>query len=81
MCRGDPSNLAGYRLLVVEDDYILASCLAWSLKDRGVEVIGPAASIATAQSFAEATKLLDGAVLDINLGGEMVFPVADELGV
>src|SRR4051794_18185888 len=67
-------------LLVVEDDYLIASDLAASLESLGYEVIGPAGSVAEALKLLEVEgSRLDGAVLDINLGNERVYPVADFL--
>jgi hypothetical protein len=54
--------------------------LAASLASLGAEVIGPAASVEEALSFVEKDGVrLDGAVLDINLRDERVYPVADLL--
>jgi CheY-like chemotaxis protein len=72
--------LKGHRLLVVEDEYLVAADLAASLESLGAEVIGPAASVEEALSFVEKDGVrLDGAVLDINLRNERVYPVADVL--
>lgn len=73
-------HLKGRRLLVVEDEYLVAADLAASLESLGAEVIGPAASVEEALSFVEKDGVpLDGAVLDINLRNERVYPVADVL--
>jgi CheY-like chemotaxis protein len=73
-------QLKGRRLLVVEDEYLVAADLAASLESLGAEVIGPAASVEEALSFVEKDGVrLDGAVLDINLRNERVYPVADVL--
>jgi DNA-binding LytR/AlgR family response regulator len=73
-------GLAGKRLLVVEDEYMIASDLTWTLEDAGAEVVGPAATVADALELVEKNGLrLDGAVLDINVGDERVYPVADAL--
>src|SRR3954466_12140820 len=73
-------QLKGRRLLVVEDEYLVAADLAASLESLGTEVIGPAASVGEALSFVEKDGArLDGAVLDINLRNERVYPVADVL--
>jgi DNA-binding LytR/AlgR family response regulator len=73
-------RLKGRRLLVVEDEYLIAADLTASLESLGVEVIGPAASVEQALSFIENNgSRLDGAVLDINLQNERVYPVADAL--
>src|SRR3954462_10275467 len=75
-----PENLRGRCLLVVEDEYLIAADLTASLESIGIEVIGPAASVEEALRLIEnAGDRLDGAVLDINLRNERVFPVADAL--
>lgn len=71
--------LAGRRLLVVEDEYFLAADLAQALSADGAEIIGPAASVDAALDLLDDTDQLDGAVVDLNLQGEMAFPVADAL--
>jgi CheY-like chemotaxis protein len=73
-------RLKGRCLLVVEDEYIVAADLAASLESVGAQVIGPAGSVQEALTLVEMDEgRLDGAVLDINLRGERVFPVADAL--
>ena len=67
------------RVLVVEDEYLIAVELQTSLEDEGAVVLGPVATLADASELAEAEPRIDGAILDANLGGEMVFPVADLL--
>jgi ActR/RegA family two-component response regulator len=72
--------LRGRRLLVVEDEYLIAAALERALEDRGAEVVGPAGSVEGALRLVEAEgDRLDGAVLDINLRDERVYPVADAL--
>ena len=68
----------GKRVLVAEDEYFIAKGIARHLKAIGAEVVGPVATIADALKLVEAEQL-DGAVLDINLRGDLVFPVADAL--
>jgi ActR/RegA family two-component response regulator len=64
----------------VEDDYLIAADLAVSLEALGFEVIGPAASVAEALTLVKNEgERLDGAVLDINVRDERVYPVADAL--
>jgi len=72
-------NLAGKRILVVEDEFFLADDLCRELQAIGAVVIGPVPTVQEALALAAVTPTLDAAVLDINLGGEMVFPVADKL--
>jgi CheY-like chemotaxis protein len=67
------------RILVVEDEYLLADELALELADEGAVVLGPAPSVKRALGLLEGDASLDGAILDLNLGGEPAFPVADVL--
>jgi DNA-binding response OmpR family regulator len=66
------------RILVVEDETILAMMLEDVLMDQGYSVVGPFARVAAALQAAE-LEALDAALLDVNLAGEMVFPVAEML--
>ena len=70
--------LSGRRVLLVEDEAVIALDLASLLTDLGAEVIGPAYSVASALDLLNEGKV-DCAVLDINLGGEPVYPVARAL--
>lgn len=67
------------RILVVEDEFILATDLTQELQDAGIGVIGPASTLQQGQDLCRDFTEIDGAVLDISLHGEMVFPLADEL--
>ena len=71
-------DLTGCRILVVEDDVLLAMDLEMLLERAGCRVIGPAASVDAAIRLL-AHQQADGAVLDVNLGSETAFPVADLL--
>jgi two-component SAPR family response regulator len=67
-------------ILVVDDESMIAMLLHDMLLDHGCDVIGPAGAVASAIALIDAHGLaLDGAFLDINLRGEMVYPVADAL--
>jgi CheY-like chemotaxis protein len=70
--------LAGRRILIVEDDPLIAMLEEDLLLQLGCEVIGPAATLAEALALAAASSP-QGALLDVNLQGEVVFPVADLL--
>ena len=70
--------MTGLRVLVVEDEGLIAMVLDDYLKDLGCTVVGPLANVATARDALD-TEEFDVALLDINLGGYSVFPVADEL--
>jgi DNA-binding response OmpR family regulator len=71
-------SLTGYRLLVVEDDYFVAQDLCATLRDHGATVLGPAPSISSARSLANALRP-DCVLLDINLDGDLAFELAREL--
>lgn len=73
------SALRGRRVLVVEDEYFFATDLARELEAHGAVVLGPVARIEDALPHLAREGAPDLAVLDVNLGGEMVFPLADEL--
>lgn len=72
-------NLSGRSILVVEDDYVIAADLAWSLRTIGAELRGPVPSVADALRLLAAGDQPDLAILDVNLGNEDVFAVADAL--
>jgi CheY-like chemotaxis protein len=58
------------RVLLIEDDWLIASLVAGELAEYGYEVIGPARSVAQAASFAE-TGEIDAALVDLVLAGEV----------
>lgn len=66
------------RVLVVEDDFLVALTTIDVLESIGCEIVGPAARVAAAFEFIQ-SESLDAAVLDINISGEMAWPVAEEL--
>jgi DNA-binding NtrC family response regulator len=71
-------DLRGARILIVEDEYYIADDMAAALRDRGAEVLGPAGTLEEACAHvSEGT--LDCAILDMNLRGDMAYPVADRL--
>jgi CheY-like chemotaxis protein len=69
---------AGLRVLIVEDEMLLAFMLQDMLAEWGCAVVGPAGRVAKAVSLA-GSEALDGAILDVNLGGSDVYPVARAL--
>jgi two-component sensor histidine kinase/PAS domain-containing protein/CheY-like chemotaxis protein len=74
----DSADLTGTRVLLVEDNAVIGLDMAEGLEAAGAKVIGPVASLQHALGAAAAGGF-DVAVLDVNLGGEQVFPVADLL--
>jgi two-component sensor histidine kinase len=71
-------SIAGNRILAVEDEPLVAAMLGNALTELGFVVIGPIGTIAPALQSAR-TDAIDGAILDLNLGGEPIYPVADAL--
>jgi len=72
-------SLAGHRILVVEDEYLIAMQVQEWLEAAGADVIGPVPSVEQALDLVEEDGLT-AAILDINLGyGRTVYPVADKL--
>ena len=72
------AQLAGKRILVVEDEALVAMLLEDILADFGCEVVGPAMRLDEGLELARMNGL-DAAILDINLGGERSYPIADIL--
>jgi CheY-like chemotaxis protein len=72
------STLVGARVLVLEDEAILAFALEDMLLDLGCEVIGPALRLSEAFNLLESEQL-DAAVLDVNVGGDRSYGVAEDL--
>jgi DNA-binding response OmpR family regulator len=72
------SNTGGLRVLVVEDEVLLALSLEDDLRDAGLSMLGPYTTLERALQ-ASRSEGFDLALLDVNLHGEAVFPLADEL--
>jgi CheY-like chemotaxis protein len=72
------SELTGLRVLVVEDEAAISLLLEDMLLDFGCEVIGPAARLAAALDTLAREKI-DLAILDVNVAGEPIYPVAEAL--
>jgi DNA-binding response OmpR family regulator len=70
--------LRGLRVLVVEDESLLALSLTDDLHSFGCSVLGPFGDLSEARDGARDNDF-DLAILDVNLNGEMVFPLADDL--
>jgi PAS domain S-box-containing protein len=72
-------SIGSRRVLVVEDESLVAMALCSDLAARGWEVLGPAASIEEAVQILAGTSAPDVAVLDVNLSGRLVYPLAEQL--
>lgn len=71
-------SLPGRRVLVVEDEPLVAMLVQDILTDAGCVVVGPAAHLSEALRLARNGDL-DAAVLDVNLSGDTTYPVAELL--
>jgi len=71
-------TFSGRRILVVEDEFLISVTTVDFLESLGCEVVGPAARVAEAFELAK-SEALDAALLDINIAGDMVWPVAEVL--
>jgi CheY-like chemotaxis protein len=73
-----PITVAGNRVMIVEDEALVAMALRESLDGLGFSVLGPFNRISEAM-IALRNNRIDAAVLDVNLGGELIYPLADVL--
>jgi DNA-binding response OmpR family regulator len=73
-----PRVLVGKRVLIVEDEMLVALLIEDFLIDFGCSTLGPCGSLANALVAAR-NEMFDLAVLDVNLAGEMVYPVVEAL--
>lgn len=67
----------GRRILVVEDEPLVAMMMAQIILDLGAKVLGPFGSLA--EALAADLSGLDAAVLDVNVAGDLVYPLAEKL--
>jgi DNA-binding response OmpR family regulator len=74
----DPSAGTGFRVLVVDDELLVADHLQMLLEDAGYTVVGPVATVEKALAAVRGEHL-DGVLLDANLNGRSSAPIADEL--
>ena len=72
-----PVDLAGRRILIVEDEVIVAFNMECEIIDAGGTVVGPAHTVSEALGLIDHD--IDAAILDINIAGELVWPVAERL--
>lgn len=72
--------MSGPRVIVVEDEALVAMMMEDLLEGLGCEVAASLGSLPQALDWlAEDKERLDGALLDVNLGGELAFPIAEAL--
>lgn len=70
--------LTGTRVLLIEDETLVAMLLEESLADLGCEVVGPVARFETARTAIKRERF-DCALVDIDLHGRPAYPLADLL--
>jgi CheY-like chemotaxis protein len=71
-------GLDGRRILVVEDESLVAMLIEDLLQEAGCVVVGPVGRVAKAVVMAQA-EVIDAALLDLNLAGESVIPIIEAL--
>lgn len=75
---GEKQELSGTRVLIVEDDYLIAHDLCKWLEEAGADVVGPVSNAAQALDLL-CSSSVDAAVIDINLGAGPDYEVAEHL--
>jgi CheY-like chemotaxis protein len=73
------SLLTGRRVLIVEDEYFLADDIARALRALDAEIEGPVGDVKDALAILNERRMIDGAVLDVNLRSASIYPVARAL--
>lgn len=73
------STIDGLAVMVVEDEYLIALNVEMTLIDGGADVVGPFPRVAEALHYLDTGGRPNAAVLDINVGDRLVFPVAERL--
>src|SRR5215468_10930641 len=75
----DEDALNGRRILIIEDEHIVAESLSRALRTWGAIVVGAIATVEQSLAFLDTDSRIDGALLDINLRGVSAYAVADAL--
>jgi len=76
--KAETARLTGRRILIVEDSPVVAPFTADLLTDLGCQVVGPAPNMAAARELVEEGGF-DGALMDVHIRGERVFPLCEML--
>ena len=71
--------LSGKAIMVVEDEYLIAINIEKALEELGARIVGPFSRVEDALDVLKADGFPDAAILDINVRGRPVFPVAERL--
>jgi CheY-like chemotaxis protein len=75
---GGQLSLNGRRILIVEDESLIALLIQDALEEAGADVVGPCYTVPECLKVAR-SESLDAAVLDVDLAGQDIFPAADVL--
>jgi CheY-like chemotaxis protein len=67
------------KVLIVEDEALVSMLLEAMLEDAGCDVVGPAPRVSAGVALVTSGEAMDAAILDVNVAGEQVFPVAEAL--
>lgn len=76
---GGQKRLAELKILVAEDEIFVSMAIEDALVAAGAEVVGPVMSLAAGIELLDSGIEIDGAILDVNLGDALVFPMAELL--
>lgn len=71
--------LAGGKLLIVEDEYLIGQDLAYGPQCEGIDVLGPYTSTQSAIEVLQKTDDVGAAILDLNISGRIAFDLAEKL--
>ena len=75
----ESASLRRRRILVIEDEFLIAEDLEARLQDIGAVVVGPAPSVERALELIHSERRIDAALVDVNLRGKLAYDVIDEL--
>ena len=81
MSADQPGFLQGRKILIVEDEYLIAQDLVVALRGMDADVAGPAGSVAEAERLLDQGTMIDLALLNVRLRGGTVFALADRLEI
>jgi FixJ family two-component response regulator len=77
--QGSAKFLAGAKLLIVEDEYLIGQDLAYGPQSEGIDVLGPFSTIDSAIDVVKNNDDIGAAILDLNLRGRVAFDLAEQL--
>ena len=75
----ETGGLTGLKVFLVEDESLVAMQLEDMMEDLGCDCVGLAMKLSRALEMLDSIDAIDVAILDVNLGGDKVYPVAEQL--